>query len=226
MHSHGRHASGPTSSSDPNYWGPTSEWEILHLGHSDSEQYDRENGATLARIHSNPFHSYADASLPGPERLNPATTTLLYSLGVPLTSRLWHRSHWPLGSYAYGITRAAAERILAYTSPTADAFDVVLLEVCRDHKWKCWTLEPGLVGEYYTPSEIARQNMPAADREKEVQEELYDTWNLRCAVRQRALWVEEGDEMGRQGMIDRVRKGECPAYDVVEPVVESVVEAM
>ncbi|PVH93728.1 glycosyltransferase family 25 protein, partial [Periconia macrospinosa] len=234
-HMHTHHHSYPspqrttplTSSTDPNYWGPTGSWEILHLGHSDSEQYDRENGATLARIHSNPSTTFPDASLPGEERINPATKTLLYSLAVPLTSRLWHRSHWPLGSYAYGITRAAAQRIVdlysagSTGSTSADAFDVVLLELCRDHDWKCWTLEPGLIGEYYTPSEIALANMPEADREKAAVEEIYDTWNLRCAVRQRALWVEEGDEGGRQGMIDRVRRGECPADDEVVEVVGS-----
>ncbi|CAI6293703.1 unnamed protein product [Periconia digitata] len=225
MHHQHHHPSHPsqsrsnllTSSTDPHYWGDTSTWEILHLGHSDSEFYDRENGATLARIHSNPSTAYPDPSLPDPDRINPATKTLLYSLAVPLSSRLWHRSHWPLGSYAYGITRAAATRIVdlyssgSTGSASADAFDVVLLELCRDHGWKCWTLEPGLIGEYYTPSEIALQNLSEEERRRaREEEEIYDTWNLRCAVRQRALWVDEGDEGGRAGMIEKVGRGECP----------------
>lgn len=51
------------------------------------------------------------------------------------------------------------------------------------------------------------------ERENAMMDELYDTWNLRCAVRQRALWVEEGDEEGRKSMIERVARGECAAYD-------------
>ncbi|KAF1951634.1 hypothetical protein CC80DRAFT_575190 [Byssothecium circinans] len=187
----------------------TSSWELLHLGHG-LEHIDDD---LFHRIHSHPYATYSDATVPPQDALD-ATSTVLHNLAVPEKGRLWHRSFWPLGSYAYAVTRASATRLLThYSTEKAVAYDVALLEACRDKAWSCWTLEPGLINEYKVPSEIGNVNQGGEIKEQNpglVADEIAHTANIRCGVRQPGFWVDEGDIEGRREMVERVTKGLCP----------------
>ncbi|KAF2646802.1 hypothetical protein P280DRAFT_441174 [Massarina eburnea CBS 473.64] len=196
--------------SHPNYWANTSSWELLHLGHG-PENIDSN---LFHRIHSHPYMNYTDSSIPLPTSLDSSTSDLLHNLAVPASTRLWHRSYWPLGSYAYAVTRASATKLLThYSTEKTVAFDVALLEACRDRNWDCWTLEPGLVNEFKVPSEIATVNAGGDvgnENIGELDEDMEMTVNIRCGMRQPGFWVEESDVQGRKEMIERAGMGLCP----------------
>ncbi|KAF2871347.1 hypothetical protein BDV95DRAFT_495105, partial [Massariosphaeria phaeospora] len=186
------------------YWPPTPSWEILYLGHCG----DAPSPADLSR---HPYTTYHDASVPPFSALHPVTQSTLTTHHLPPSTRLIHRSHWPLCTFAYAVTRASARRILAdYGTEGPNgcaAFDVRILEACRDKGWGCWTVEPELFHHMEGRSEIA--GVDEREDDKGVDSGERQTWNIGCSARQRGVWVHEGDEEQRDMVREAVGRGEC-----------------
>jgi hypothetical protein len=123
------------------YWGDHGAWDLLYLGHcGDYFEEVTEEGPRLDKhynLTTMPHIQYNDPTLPPPSDLHPFTQTLFNKLGMPAHSRVFHRSKFPLCSFGYAVTRAAAQRLLDDLAPpklTKDgprAFDVALLNSCR-----------------------------------------------------------------------------------------------
>ena len=98
--------------------------------------------------------------------MHPATQHFLSYLNVPPRSRLIHRAFYPFCTFAYAVTRQSAQRIVSEFSKEKEggisAFDVQLLEACRDG-WRCWSVVPELFHHGYAASEIFRVDKLYAD---------------------------------------------------------------
>lgn len=82
------------------------------------------------------------------------------NLELPDQHRMVHRSVWPLCTFAYAVHRSSAARILAEFDREEEgkgtpAFDVRILEACRDLGWLCYSVNPELFHHDDGPSEIA-----------------------------------------------------------------------
>jgi hypothetical protein len=124
------------------YWGDLKQWEILYLGHC-GDYFDLKFWPEL------PHEIFTDESLPPLQRMHPDTEDWLRELGMQHKERMVHRSKKPLCSFAYAVTRESAKRIIAELSSEEPghgtwAYDVRLLEACRDLGWKCWSANPEL----------------------------------------------------------------------------------
>lgn len=124
------------------YWPSKDKWEILHFGHCG----DFFKPAALQNIQ----HTvYPDPSLPGFQGLHIDTQRFLAPLPVPPKHRMIHVSQRPLCTFAYAVTRESAARILKEFSHEEEvggtqAYDVRILEACRDMGFKCWSVNPEL----------------------------------------------------------------------------------
>lgn len=185
------------------YWGPL-DWELLFLGHCGDFFPD-------SQLQESPFLAYADDSLMPAARLHTKTAAFLRQLGMPEHVRLAHRSRWPLCTFAYGVTRASARRILDQYSDEGEggcqAFDVRVLEACRDHDWRCYTINPELFHHIEAPSEIANVDETEAatetataavaegagiDAQGRLQRQtLKGTPNIACGVRHPGFYTED-----------------------------------
>jgi hypothetical protein len=201
----------PSHSSDPNYWSSSQNWELLWLGHCGDD-------ASPEYVTSHPHLIYSDSTVPhrhkldGTAHLDNMTSTFLDKHSVPKHTRLVHRSYWPLCTFAYAVTRASAQRILdTYGSGVSCAYDVALLEACRDHDWQCYTITPELFHHTEAMSEIALVNNIVDDKKggPAVLEQRGPTHNIGCAARSESLWVDERDWRGRAWMVETVRNGQC-----------------
>jgi hypothetical protein len=122
------------------YWGDHNAWDLLYLGHcGDYFNYINPDGKhpdPLLNLSDVPHVVYQDPTLPARADLHPFTQRLFGALGLPMHTRAFHRSKWPLCSFGYAITRPAAERLLADLAPAKlsesgpRAFDVALLHAC------------------------------------------------------------------------------------------------
>jgi hypothetical protein len=124
------------------FWGDLSEWELLYLGHC-GDYFNLKFWPEL------PHQIFMDESLLPLERMHPETEDFLRDVGLRNKQRMVHKSKKPLCSFAYGVTRASAIRILAEFSSEEEnhgtwAYDVRLLEACRDLNYKCWSSTPEL----------------------------------------------------------------------------------
>lgn len=132
-----RHHNNPQT-----FWGDLTQWELLYLGHC-GDNFDLKYWPEL------PHQIFMDESLPPLEQMHPDTEDFLRDVGMRSKQRMVHKSKKPLCSFAYGVTRASAIRILAEFSNEEEnhgtwAFDVRLLEACRDLNYKCWSSNPEL----------------------------------------------------------------------------------
>jgi hypothetical protein len=195
-----------------NYWGLTDTWDILYPGHCD-------DFIAPSTYTSHPSILYSDTSVPAHHILHPDTQNFLSSLNLPDQSRLVHRAVYPFCTFAYAINRDSAHKILSQFSHEKrggiDAFDVQLLEACRDG-WRCWQVSPEVFHHGVGGSEIQKADFNGGSDGLEGEEEQENeraTWNIRCGATARGLWVREGDEEGRRRMKDVVRgmvdRGEC-----------------
>ncbi|KAF1968735.1 hypothetical protein BU23DRAFT_540726 [Bimuria novae-zelandiae CBS 107.79] len=206
-----------TINTDPHFWAAPSTWEILWLGHCN-------DAASPHHILTHPSLAYPDPHMPPLSSIAAPASDLLRSFNLSDT-RLVYKSYWPLCTFAYAVTRASAARILsAYATEGPDgcvAYDVRMLEACRDHGWKCWTVAPELFHHMAGKSEIAALNdvqakngsdNKGAQRQEET-ERRGPSVNIECAARNEGLWVDKEDTEGRRVMLEKVReagrKGEC-----------------
>lgn len=139
------------------YWGSPEDWDILYLGHcGDAFKAGKWN----FRI---PRASFYDPTLPPRQSLEKKTRKLLRSIALPEDVRVVHQSIQPLCTFGIALTRSAAHRILhkiAQKEPKggAAAYDVRILEACRDKGFRCWSSTPELFHHVHLESEIAIVN--------------------------------------------------------------------
>lgn len=136
------------------YWGPPSKWEILYLGHCGDYFPAHRFRNNLA------YEMFEDQTLPPVSKMHEQTQKFWHELELPGQRRLVHRSVWPLCTFAYAVNRRSAARILAEFDREEEgkgtpAYDVRLLEACRDLGWLCYTVNPELFHHHDGPSEIA-----------------------------------------------------------------------
>ncbi|KAF2096193.1 hypothetical protein NA57DRAFT_27677, partial [Rhizodiscina lignyota] len=141
---------------ETDYWGHPSQWEILYLGHCG-------DFFSANRLRNNlPHTTIHDTTLPPVSHLHVRTRKFWKDLQLPHQSRLVHRSVWPLCTFAYAVNRKSAERILEEFDKEGDegtpAYDVRILEACRDLGWLCYSVNPELFHHDDGPSEIAAVN--------------------------------------------------------------------
>lgn len=177
------------------YYGNTNHWDIIWLGHC-GDFFDASQGSALSVI-----KSYHDSAMPDLENLHPWTRDFMHSIGASQNKqRLVHKSVSPLCTFAYAITRVAAERVLTELTvfePARDpehpckAYDVRLLEGCRDEGLRCVTVNPELFHHASTVSEIARVSNDNISKVEEVSQDLVEvpTNNIRCSARS-SKWKE------------------------------------
>jgi hypothetical protein len=123
------------------YWPDPRYWELLHMGHCG----DFFSASKLAHV----VHTiYPDPNMPS------------------FAGLLIHQSIRPLCTFAYAVTRRSAARILADFATEEEnhgtqAYDVRILEACRDLGWKCWSANPELFHHLDDQaSEIQALNLP------------------------------------------------------------------
>jgi hypothetical protein len=131
--------------------------------------------------------------MPTFEGLHVDTQLFLYPLPVPARHRILHRSCRPLCSFAYAVTKTSAKRILAELDKEDEkhgtwAYDVRILEACRDLGWKCWTINPEVFHHLNEHSEIQKVNggkslFAEASPEDQKRGKARGTPNVGCGIR-------------------------------------------
>lgn len=198
------------------YWPPPSDWELLHLGHCG----DFFPAASLSTM---PHTIYPDPSMPSYEGLHVDTQRFFYPLPVPSHHRILHRSQRPLCTFAYAVTKASARRILADFSHEEDkagtwAYDVRILEACRDLAWKCWSVNPELfhhMAEHASEIQAANAGKPLfpgrePDAAQKARGKARGTPNIACGVRGIAEKLGKGAKTREVVRLAAQVDGLCP----------------
>jgi len=209
------------------YWGHPQDWELLYLGHCgdffttvDGEQVGvgvvhPEDLDNLAHV------LYTDESMPDPSDVHPFTASLLTAFNIPAKTRILHRSKFPLCTFGYAITRRTARKLIDELAPAKElpgrwkyAYDISILEACRDRGLRCYTVNPELFHHMEGASLIDgvtdKAGRPPADRVGGSQV-LYrnETSNINCG-----FWSQDfrwyGDKERLKYLREEVgRKGRC-----------------
>ncbi|KAF2758952.1 hypothetical protein EJ05DRAFT_327333 [Pseudovirgaria hyperparasitica] len=165
------------------YWGDPNTWDLLYIGHCGDYFQGLDQGVGVghqspADLQDMPHEMWLDHSLPTNENLHPFTADLLKALEVPEQNRLFHRSRFPLCTFAYAVTRPAAWKIMNVLAPAKEpppdtrdaprAYDVGILQSCmRGYSssvdkvgaegLKCYTVNPEFFHHMPGDSEIANE---------------------------------------------------------------------
>lgn len=142
-----------------NYWGNSSTWDILYLGHCGDIFRPSSWSSQIPRV------VYEDKTLPPRREMHPYTAKFLESINVPEQVRLIHQSIFPLCTFGFAVTRNAAHRLLTEIAPKEAeggtmAYDVRVLEGCRDLGLRCWSANPELFHHMDMESEIEKASAP------------------------------------------------------------------
>ncbi|KZF23152.1 glycosyltransferase family 25 protein [Xylona heveae TC161] len=198
------HAIRQMTSSKNSFYGNLQSWDILYAGHC-GDFFEAERAKTLT------MQTFPDESVPPMRKLHPFTQRFLSALNLGEKTRMVHHSVSPLCSFGYAVTRQSAQRLLndlAGREPQkgCPAYDVRLLEACRDEGMRCWSVNPELFHHTEAPSEIAIQNK-ANENDPSQSSELnlkLESPNIECGART-FRWTEGRsfeylrDIVGRQG---------------------------
>jgi hypothetical protein len=164
-----------------------------------------------------PSLTYTDPTLPPLEKLHPQTADFFSTLNIQSHTRLLHPTVFPLCTFGYALTRAAAHRLLhdiaaRETEGGTMAYDVRVLEACRDLGLRCWSVAPELMRHLDAESEIANVDTGSEDcvasSESTQFEGTADTANIDCGVRSNEAFSSGKPEqleylkdvVGRQGI--------------------------
>ncbi|KAH7054290.1 hypothetical protein B0J12DRAFT_621716 [Macrophomina phaseolina] len=176
--------------SDQTYWSDLRKWEILYLGHcGDFFDADKLDGL--------PHRVYRDDTLLPHRRMHPHTKEFLDKLGLEEGQRMIHRSKWPLCTFGYAVTRASAHRILSELAAKeseggCEAFDVRILEACRDLDYQCYSANPELFHHISAPSEIANINEGIDSTGRlQSQKSVGGTTNIACGARSESFFTKD-----------------------------------
>lgn len=142
-----------------NFWGNSSTWDILYLGHCGDIFRPSSWSSQIPRI------TYEDKTLPPRREMHPYTVKFLESINVPEDVRMIHQSIFPLCTFGFAVTRNAAQRLLTEIAPKEAeggtmAYDVRVLEGCRDLGLRCWSANPELFHHMDMESEIEKESHP------------------------------------------------------------------
>lgn len=164
-------ASSSWSSQYP--WGDPADWDLFYLGHCGDYFNDLSEKVGVGHHHPSdleriPHVVFPDPTMPFRTDIHPFTASLFTALQIPEQHRLLHASQWPLCTFGYAVTRAAAQKILSTVAPEKEdisrdliAYDAALLSGCRDKDvpWsiKCYTVQPELFHHMEGKSIIALQ---------------------------------------------------------------------
>ena len=200
-----------------NFWGNVSTWDILYLGHCGDIFRSSQWTLSVPRI------VYDDATLPRLRDLHPFTMKFLAAIGIGEYTRMIHQSIFPLCTFGFALTRNAAHRLLTeIASKEAEggtmAYDVRVLEACRDLGFRCWTANPELFHHMDMQSEIEEINIPVAEDRPWMKEGADETGrlkptktgkapNIACGARSNQYFSKEElsleylrEAVGRQGI--------------------------
>lgn len=147
------------------YWGDTSgaaNWDIMYLGHC-GDRFPSEVWTNTSDPRYPARALFPDPSMPAPESLHDFTRDFIESIEVPPFTRFVHQSVAPLCSFGFALTRPAARKLLYQIANKeheggCQAYDVRILEACRDLDFRCWTTNPELFHHQDRPSEISVAN--------------------------------------------------------------------
>ncbi|GAM82525.1 hypothetical protein ANO11243_005070 [Dothideomycetidae sp. 11243] len=139
------------------YWGSADDWDVLYLGHCGDAMKPGKWNFRVQRA------SFYDETLLPRKKLEKKTRKLLRSIALPDNVRVVHQSVQPLCTFGFALTRTAARRLLYEIANKegesgTPAYDVRVLEACRDMGLRCWSSTPELFHHMHTQSEIAIVN--------------------------------------------------------------------
>jgi hypothetical protein len=158
--------------------------------------------------------TYTDPTLPPLERLHEQTAEFFATLNIPSNIRLLHPTVFPLCTFGYALTRPAAHHLLhdiaAHEAEGGTAaYDVRVLEACRDLGMRCWSVTPELMRHLGAESEIANVDMGRQDSiASNAGSTSADTANIDCGVRSNEAFLSKGSKK-LQHLRDVVRQGKC-----------------
>ncbi|KAL2354650.1 hypothetical protein BJ546DRAFT_1060943 [Cryomyces antarcticus] len=194
-------------SSSPYYYGSPNDWDILYLGHCGDIFKPERWTADVPRM------ALPDDTLAWRKTMHPKTQAFLRSIHVKEKVRLVHKSIFPLCTFGYAVTRSSAHRLLHDVARREQdggtvAYDVRILEACRDLGFRCWSANPELFHHMQAPSEIASvETGGGVDDEGRLMGEFgKGTTNLACGARSRDYFTRDPktleylrEEVGRKG---------------------------
>ncbi|TKX27217.1 hypothetical protein C1H76_0511 [Elsinoe australis] len=226
-------------SSGGSYWGSTQDWDLVYLGHCGdyfTTMDDMHIGTGILHpsdLKEIPHMLYRDGTLPDSTDIHPFTASFLNAVNVPAKTRLIYESRWPLCSLGYAVTRHAAHRLLHELAAPFEvpgkwttAYDIALLEACRDRSLRCFSVTPELFHHMEGTSLIDgepkdQEGRPPADRVA-VQQIYYrnETSNIGCGFwsgdfswdgnLERLTFLQE--EVGRRGRCLKPGRREDGSY--------------
>lgn len=208
-----------------NFWGDVSAWDILYLGHCGDIFRPSSWTDAVPRL------MYEDQSLPPRREMHPFTGKFLETIGVPEQRRIIHQSIFPLCTFGFALTRKAAYRLLHEIAPKEAsggtmAYDVRVLEGCRDLGLRCWSANPEMFHHMDMDSEIAQaEKGPDAPLEDVKPLRLGKAPNIACGARSNQFFTREEksleflrEKVGREGIC--LRDPEETEYSKLPPVEE------
>jgi hypothetical protein len=170
-----------------------------------------------------PSLTYTDPTLPPLDKLDPQTADFFASFNIPWHTRLLHPTVFPLCTFGYALTRPAARRLLNdIAAREAEggtmAYDVRVLEACRDLGMRCWSVAPELMRHLDAKSEIEGVNMGIEDQFGDSSDgsnvaSLAHTANIDCGVRTHEEFFTKDPK--RLGYLQEVvgRQGRCLPHE-------------
>ncbi|EKG17971.1 hypothetical protein MPH_04779 [Macrophomina phaseolina MS6] len=226
----------------PSYYGNLSAWDMIWIGHCGDWFNKLEAGigpgfqepATLASL---PHKIFSDSSLPDRENLHPFTKDLLTALELPEKTRTVHKSIWPLCTFAYGVTRRGAARIIEEIAPIdrpeQPHYDEALWHGCRVRGLECYTVNPELMHHMPGDSIIAQEDsreiiyLPPVDAKGLDQcKARGETSNIECGFWSGDFEFDNEEklqllreEVGRKGRCLKPNREQGPAQQPQEPPV-------
>lgn len=196
-----------------NYWGINGTWDILYLGHCGDIFKSSSWSFRVPRV------TYDDPTLPPRKEMHPYTSKFLESIDIPVGQRMIHQSIFPLCTFGFALTRHAAYRLLHEIAARESdggtmAYDVRVLEACRDLGFRCWSANPELFHHMDAESEIASVNTGqeekvGADESGRLKPLRADsTPNIACGARSKDFFTR--DRKAMEYLREVVgRKGQC-----------------
>lgn len=200
------------------YYGNPDLWDIIWLGHC-GDSFSASQGSNMSVI-----KAFNDPTMPNLDELHPWTQNFLHKIGAKQNQqRLVYKSVRPLCTFAYAVNRASAFRILNElavgeplrpTEHPCRAYDVRLLEGCRDEGYRCITVNPELFHHSELDSEIAQvaDDGSIGDADTPRREIVVDspTTNIRCSARSRR-WKDI-----RNSIVDPSKSAELMVRELAE----------
>ena len=210
------------------YWGHPDDWELLYLGHCGDYFHDVDSMQVgVGVVHPKdlqqiPHVLFRDYSLPDPSDIHPFTASLLTAFNVPRKTRIIHKSKFPLCTFGYAVTRATARKLVEELAIPKEvpgrwrhAYDIAILEACRDKGMRCYTINPELFHHMEgtsmidAPTEDLRYK-PPADRVGGAQVRYRnETSNINCGFWSQDFRFDGDDERLAYLREEVGRKGRC-----------------